>query len=74
MQPPLGLAKYFRWIFELSVFGFNPVQKPWSAGGLIINRSMSFIAVITYKGSLGSFVQLFRDVLWSDPDSTSEIT
>lgn len=61
-------------LFELSVFGFSPVQNPWSAGGLIINRSMSFIAAISYKGGLGSFVQFFHDFLRSDPDSNSEMT
>lgn len=30
---------------------------------------MSFIAVISYKGSLGSFVQLFHAFLRSDPDN-----
>lgn len=61
-------------LFDLSVFGFNPVQKPRSAVGLIINRSMSFIAAISYKGSLGSFVQFIHHFLISDPDSNSEMT
>lgn len=61
-------------LFELSVFGFNPVQKPWSAGGLIINRSVSSSAAISYKGSLGNFVQFFHDFLRSDPEGNSEIT